>query len=368
MKTITCILFCSFFFIRIGAQDLGAYSDYMGRFYIFDKGKSIKVEDQKPQSFKIGSNCVLYINSAGHLNMYYKGNVDMIEKGGATEYFAYDYLSVYTIFEKLNVIYNGEVITLSSRCANYFAADSLVAFYDKNEEALKVFYNGEISEIESGMLGTPVKIWAGSDNIFAYISERTNDFNIWYSGKVYLIERNVGNTRFKVGRDIVAFNNETEQNFKVFYKGEVYNVEEFSAKSFIPGDDFVAYINQNDEFKVFTNGESHVISSFPPQDYMANDNILVFAEDNRFKAWYKGMVVEIESFIPKNYKIDWNTIAYLDNTNRIWIFQNGERKFFANEFVNSFDVYRDLIQLNVKVNRNIIYYKGNFYEGQSFYK
>ena len=352
----------------VSAQYLGAYTDYMGYFYIFDKGKNTKVEDQAPQSFKIGGNCVLYITSSGHLNIYYNDKVEMLEKSGATEYYANDYLAAYSIYEKLKVIYEGKVIDLGSRITDYYASDSMIAFYDKNAEALKIFYKGEVQEIESGMLGNPVRKVSIGDNILAYISERTGDFKIWYQGNIYKIDQNVENTRFKAGRDIVAFNDDIEQNFKVFYKGEVYVLEDFTAKSFRTGDDFVAYINQADEFKIFYKNESSLINTFSPQDYMAKDNILVYIQDNRFKSWYEGDIIEIEPFVPSNYKIDWNTIAYLDNSNRIWIYQKGVRKYFANEFINSFEVIRDLIQLNVKVNRNIIYYDGKFYEGQSLFK
>jgi hypothetical protein len=370
MKTISVLafIFAASSFLNVRAQDLAAYTDYMGRFYIFDKGISIKFEDQEPQSIKIGGNCILYINSSGHLNKYFNGKVEMLEKGGVTEYYAGDFLASYSIFEKLIVISKGKSIILSNRCTNYYAADSLIAYYDKNTEALKVFYNDKSYEIESGMLGSPVKVWAGSDNIIAYISSRTGDFKIWYRGSIVDVASNVENTRFKAGRDIVAYNNETEQNFQVFFRGSFYTLEDFPAQSFKAGDDFVAYVNQSGEFKVFFKGESYLVSSFPPQSYMAEDNILAFTEDNRFKVWYKGEVIEVESFVPSTYKLDWNTIAYLDNSNRIWIFQNGVRKFFANELVNSFDVNRDIIMLNVKLNRNIIYYKGNFFEGQSFYK
>jgi hypothetical protein len=292
----------------------------------------------------------------------------MLEKSGATEYYAGDYLSVYSIFEKLKVIYEGRIFELSSRCLYYYVADSLVVFYDKNAAALQIFYKGEIAEIESGLLGAPLKSCTVGDNIFAYISERSNDFNIWYAGKTHLVERNTGVKRFGAGLDMVAFNNENEQNFKIFYRGEILTIEDFVVRSYKVGDGFVAYVSQNDEFKVFRDGQIQILSTFPPQNYMVEDNLLVYTEDNRFKIWFDGNITEVEAFVPSLIKCDWNTAAYLDNSNRIWIFQNGQKKYFANELVNSFDIYRDLIFMNVKQNRNVIYYNNRFYEGESFYR
>lgn len=364
--------FLAFFLFLLSApnfgQDLGAYTDYMNRFYVFDKGQSIQIEDLRPQSFDIGGECILYLNSAGHLKMYANGKVQDLEIGGATKYNATDHLATYNIYEKLKVVYKGEALELSTRCTKYYAADSLVAFYDKNEESLRVFYQGKVSDIESGMVGNPVKIWDGGDNIVAYITERTNDFKIWYKGEVRTINRNVPNTRFKAGRDIVAYIDELEQNFKVFFRGEIFIIDDYVPSIYKVADDFVAFVNQSGEFKVFANGEVQTVSTYAPEGFIAEDNVLAFAQDNYFKIWYQGEVIELEAFIPSVYKVDWNTVAYLDQSNRIWLYQHGTKNYLANEFVNEFNIYRDLIIMNVKVDRNIIYYKNEFYEGESAYK
>ena len=108
------------------------------------------------------------------------------------------------------------------------------------------------------------------------------------------------------------------------------------------------------------------VSSFSPEAYIAEDNILIFTEYNYFKVFYMGQVYELEGYIPKNFEMDWNTVAYLDNTNRIWLFTKGEKKYLINDLINSFHIYRDLIIMNVEVDRNIIYYNGQFYEGLSY--
>jgi hypothetical protein len=351
-------------------QHLGAYIDYMGRFYVFDNGENQKIEDFKPQSFKVGGKVIMYINDSGHLKIYYDGKTRQLEPGGVSEnnYFATDYLGIYSIFEKLKVIHKGKIIELSHRCTTYQAQDSLVAFYDKNQESLRVFYKGVVQDIESGMMGYPITKWKSADNIVAYISSRTKDFKIWYRGEVFLINKNVEETHFKVGADIVAYVDPLDETFKAFYKGEIYELNDFAPQSFEMGDMFVAFVDHMGDFKYFSNGEITKISTITPDGYLAEDYCLAYIEDGRFKMWYNNESIEIEAWIPSVYKLDWNTMAYLDNSNRIWIFQNGDRKFFSNELINSFEIYRDLIQMNVKVNRNIIYYQDQFYEGESLYK
>ncbi len=352
--------------IVIQAQHLAAYTDYRNCFYIFDRGKSTQVEDLDVQSFAIGGECVLFVNSQGNLKLYFQGAVYKLESGGVTEYYATDHLAAYTIFNRLCVVENGQSVTLSTRCPLYQVEDSLIVFYDENKAALRVYYNGNVEDIESGLMGLPLTHLASGDNIIAYISSRYRDFKIYYNGENRTMLRNVGNLAFRAGKDIVAYVSSLDNTFHVFYKGEDTQLEDFPPKSFRTGDSFVAYVDNTGIFKIFYKGHLVEISTYAPDGYYAEDNLVLFTEGPLFKIFYRGEVYEVEAYIPRNFKLDWNTVAYIDNTNRIWLFTNGEKKFLTNDFVNSFEIYRDLIVMNVKVDRNRIYYKGKFYEGTSY--
>jgi hypothetical protein len=348
------------------AQDLGAYTDYRDRFYIFDQGAGIKIEDQAPQSFKIGGEYVLYINSQGNLKSYHQGRVIKLEAGGVTDYYATDHIAAYTVFEKLRVIENGTAVTLSTRCPFFRVEDSLIVYYDKNTEAMRVYYRGGSVGLESGMMGMPVENLSTGDNIVAYISSRTKDFKIYYRGENHTILQAVEGLRFKAGKDIVAFRNTLDNSFNVFYKGEIYRLEEFYPEAYKMGDGFVAYTDNFGTFKVFYEGVVREVSSFAPQTFYAEDNLLLFTEYDYFKVFYGGEVYELEAYLPRYFKLDWNSVAYLDNSNRMWLFSKGEKKYFSNELINSFEIYRDLIIMNVKVDRNVICYKGKFIDGLAY--
>jgi hypothetical protein len=366
MKKTVLNLILIFSSIYSYSQHLGAYTDYNSHFYIFDHGKSIQAEDLKIQSFSIGGECVLYVNNQGHLKLYYNGSVVKLESGGITDYVATDHIAAYTVFDQLNVIRNGQSYTLTSRCPLYSIQDSLIVFYDKNTEALRVYSDEQILDIESGLVGMPFNYLKSGDNIIAYISSRTKNFKIYYKGENKTILQNVSGLSFDAGRDIVAYVNSIDNTFHAYYRGQDYQIENFPPKWFEAGDEFVAYVDNMGFLKAFYQGNLIEISSYPPDGRVIEDNMMLFTEDEYMKVFNKGKVYEVEGFIPVNFKLDWNTITYLDNTNRIWLFSNGEKKFLTNDLVNSFEVYRDLIIINVKINRNIIYYQGSFYEGVSY--
>ena len=350
------------------SQNLAAYSDYRDHFFIFDHGKSIRAEDLKVQSFKIGGECVLYINNRGNLKLYYKGRITQLEIGGVVDYYATDHLAAYQVFEKLKVIQGGKVTTLSTRCPKpmYSVQDSLIVFYDKNYESLRVFYDGSVTDIESGLVGTPFSYISSGDNIVAYISSQTNDFKVYYNGENTTLLKNIEGLSFKAGKDVVAFINPLDKTFNVFYKGNIIKLEDFPPSSYKVGDGFVAYVSNEGEFNVFYRGKKQVASSFAPDTYITTDNLMLFTESDYTKVFYLGKVYDLEGYVPRMYKLDWNTVVYLDNTNRVWVFSKGEKSYLTNDLINSFEVYRDLILLNVKVDRNIIYYDGKFYNGLSY--
>jgi hypothetical protein len=366
MKKNLIFLFLIFSMARIQAQHLAAYSDYQDHFYIFDHGKNIQVEDVKVQSFRIGGTCVLYVNNQGQLKLYENGSVIKLESGGDISYYATDHLAAYSIYQTLKVIENGQAVTLCMRCPQYKVEDSLIVFYDENKASLRVYYNGAIADIESGLIGKPFTYMTSGDNIVAYISSRSHDFKIFYNGVNTTILRNIGKISFKAGKDIVAYINTIDNSFHIYYKGEDQQVEDYPPKAYQAGDGFIAYIDFSGAFKVFYHGDLIEAGSFPPDKYLVEDNLLLYTEDKYFKIFYNGEVFEVEGYVPSNFKLDWNTVAYLDNTNRIWLFTKGEKKFLSSDMVNSFEIYRDLVLMNVKVNRNIIYYQGQYYEGTSY--
>jgi hypothetical protein len=348
------------------SQHLAAYHDYRDHFFIFDRGEHLKVEDFRAQSFKIGGEQILYINSQGHLKMYSEGKVSELERGGASQYYATDHLAAYSIFEKLIVIKNGEPLVLTTRCPVYRVEDSLIVYYDKNREALRIYYNGMAEDIESGLVGMPAHFVHSGDNIVAYVSSRTKDFKIYYQGQNHTIVRAIDRISYKAGRDIVAYISPIDNSFNVFFKGELIRLEDFPPESYRMGDGFVAYVDESGAFKVFSEKGVSEVSSFTPQSYIADDQLLVFSEYEYFKLFSEGQVHELEPFIPRLFKMDLSTVVYVDNTNRIWLYSNGEKKYLANEILNDFNVYRNLVVLDLKMDRTLIYYQGEFYEGLSY--
>lgn len=347
---------------NIKSQNLYGYTDYMDRFYVFDNGKSSQIEHLSPQSFKVGANELLYQANNGHLMMYRNGQTSTLERLRVNAYHTSDYLSAFSIYSNLVVIYQGKKRLLSNRCSNYDFADSLIAYYDVNQQALKVFYMGTDYELESGLIGFPIKTWSSGDNTLAYVLSRTGDFKIWHQGNSYPVLRNVADTKFMAGKDIVAFTDETEQSFKAFYKGSFYDLEDFKPISFKVGNEFIAYVNDMEEFKIFYKGGIYTISAFKPESYLAKDNVLVYIENGYLKTWSAGLSSEIETYKPEAIQIGQNSVAYVNQSKRIVLYKNGAKQVLKNYLFTDWELNRDLIWVKTKGNKNYIYHNSILYE------
>jgi protein associated with RNAse G/E len=225
------------------AQHLAAYLDYRDRFLVFDHGETKQLESYKITSFKVGGNCVGYVNYHGDLMVYHNGSARLLERTRPSEYIVTDYLMGYAINSVLKVFDDGEVKMLCNNTNGYIVEDSLIAFYDEVQQQLKVYHDGQTRVIEDGLMEWPIRSYQSGDNILAYITTFDNKFKIYYKGEVIIVDHNVQETIYKAGRDIVGFMNLVTNAFMVFYKGQFYDLEAFRPESFQMGDEMMAYVN-----------------------------------------------------------------------------------------------------------------------------
>ncbi len=357
-------------YVLLGQGGVAAYHNYKDHFFVFDVGKHTLVEENKVTEYKVGGEGVIYIDFQNNIKIFENGETHTISRAGmSAEIYATDYLYAYTSFGKLVAVTdNYKPVTLSNGAAYKCIRDSLILFYDEYVASLRVFYDNKVVEVESGLLNTstPLDNVSCGDNTIAYISSRTGDFKIWYKGQSHIEINYAENLSFKAGKNIVAYFDDVKQNFNVYYKGKTQVLENFKPMSYQVGDDFVAYVDDEGELNYFYDGQKQNILEYTPESYVAKDELLLINDAGYFKAVYHAFVYELEAYIPNNYKADKNTIAYMDNSNRLWAFNAGEKNYISNTNMRGFNVYNDVILLNLDMNKNIIYYDGKMIDGKTY--
>jgi len=357
MQKLLLLSICSLFWLNSFSQPLAAYHNYNRQFVIFDNGRKKSVENVPVKSFQIGKTCVAYISNSGQFKVYYKGEVKTLAVANVEKYYATRNLLFYFVYSQLYVFDNGKTQMLSSNVNSFAIGDDLVAFYNNNKKASYAYYDGELIEIERSLTGAPITKFAAGDNIFAYFNDNTKYLKVFYEGELQNLLQSNGQISFRAGKNIIGYVDHSQNSFHVFYKDEIYDLEDFRPKSFIVGDDILAYVDNTGSFKVFSEGEVYTVSSFEPDTYKLKDNLVVFTELEYFKVFYKDEAYELESYIPENFQMKDGVIAYLNVNGWLKAFVDGKLITVTKDLVRSFVLTYDLVYATTSVNTVKIFYK-----------
>jgi len=343
-------------------QQLAAFNDNVRHFWVFDGGTFTQLEHLEIKEFQVGANLVAYIDNGDNLKIYQNGKVETLMTGVPIKFTATDYLLGYSLYQQLNVYENGGNLILSTQCSEYRVMDSLIVWYDQINQSIKVYYKQVSYTIEDGLVFDPLKEFKLSSNMVIYHQAFARQLKLFYSGEIYILDDFAENVAFEVGRDIAAFIDIPDQSFKVFYKGEIIELEVFGPRSFIAGNERIAYIDNLGKLKYFVEGELIEVSGYEPQFYELKDNVLIFEEQGFLKTFCNGQTYTIERYIPPVYMIDLNTVIYYDQHQFLKGLHACEPMQLSFEKVKEADVIRDLIIFVTGVNKTNIYFLGQIFE------
>lgn len=346
----------------IRSQQLAAFNDNINNFWVFEAGQFQKIEHLEIQSHQIGGLLIAYMDNGSNLKVYRNGQVETLMTGDPIKYHTTDYLLGYSMYEQLNVYDNGDIKLLSMEADGYVVQDSLIAWHNRIQQTIQVYYNNEIYTLEDGLIYNPIQGFKLGDNTVAYVHSSSKELKLFYHGEIIILDDYVENLFLEAGRDIVAFIDLPDMAFNVFFKGELITLENFQPKSFQVGDEFVVYIDNLGHLKYFDGGEVITISTYEPQFYTVTDRVLVYEEQGFFKTFCNGQVYIVERYVPSTYKIDWNTIAYLDENRFVKAFQPCEHISVSYEIVKELMLYRDLIIYVEGINLTSVYFMGQVFK------
>jgi len=342
----------------LSAQNLSAYLDYRNYFQAFDNGIEHQLEYLPVKSFKIGGAAIAYIDNTNELQVYADGQKFHQTYAGTLTYFMTDYLLAYRVGNVLSVFEKQNTQNLSYYCSVYEINDSLIGFFDDSNYNFSVYYKGNVTTLESSMLEPPKKIVSGS-NTLAYVNQ-SNFFKIFYQGKTYTID-DIAPVAFAAGRDVVAYIDDYTQNFHLFYKGDTASIETFAPDSFKVGFGIMAYTDNLGNFRVFNDGATRRLLSYSPDFFKVKGNILLYAFGNNFNVFYKGEIFTIENYIPADYQIGNDGVAYIDVGGQLKLFQNGKTYTVSYEIINNYSLNGNVLTYSVGTNTTKFFWNGKNY-------
>lgn len=399
----------------IKAQNITAFNNSDGAFSIFDNGLITYKEYNKPLSFKVGGNCVAFIDAETIFKIYYKGQIfkpygdNLIDNYRVTHN-----LVLFTIRRELWVFDNGVTRLLDDdKAYNYAVNDSLVVFQEPEKGALLVYSNGEIDTLALGpsinpshyqtlplLKNQPIRInprglifnYKTGKNILAFTD--SSSLKIFYRNKLYTplnftTKLNGVNqyNNYECAGNMVGYINPFTKQLCAFYKGQNFVMPTNYLCGFSVGDDMLLYTDSTG-LHVFYDAKIYNLSSYSNKvvymrasynpgftgaknvydykptyatsSYIVKDGVVIFSEAGQRKVFCKGFTYELGDVT--DYIIDNASIVWTDNLHNLNTLYNGKICPLSTLTPpNNYSLNGNVVWLNVFPNQDKVFFNGKMY-------
>lgn len=346
----------------VAAQDVTAFTDYMDRLYVFDRGVFRQIEPRKPISLYVGGNYLAYTDNRDDLKVYYNGTTQVIDRAMEIQPIVTDHLMGFSVAGILK-IFDGKTSVLAANVGDFVVEDSLVAFKDEVQQAIYVYYGGKTLKHEDQLAGDALVQWKTGDNLLAWVSAFDRMFKVFYRGRVYELSDLVTDMDFKCGLDLVAYRDAYDHTFKAFHQGVIYDLEEQMPQRYEVGKGVMAWLDLTGALKVFEGGKVHTAMDFEPQNWEVVDSLVVIQDRSFFNVFNRGRFHEVERVVPQKWKASWGTLAYVDVDRTLKVWRNGVSEvILQGQPVQEFRVDRGLVLARLNIRTARVWWRGRTYD------
>ncbi len=315
--------------LAVQAQTIFGYMDFNNQaFKVFREGYFMQIEHQPVTNVQYGDEIIAYMNSQTDFRVYDGKKAQTLTTQVVT-YKMSDHIVAWNIGPIINYFEAGKLRTITSFGGNYAVTDSLIVYEDTRYNTVNAIYKGEVIQLYqlTGDLYMPDAI---GDNIIAF-RDNGNLYKVFWRGEIYELGVWSGNPaiQFTAGTDMLAFNDPSTRTFAIFENGEFMDVENIFVPKFKVGRGFVVYEDVQGNLKYYGKGERKDLSSFF-QFWDAKDDVVYWGESNSSYTLFKGERKQVSNYLPKDWLLKNDVIAFRSNMGGVSSFINGQQKDITN--------------------------------------
>lgn len=211
---------------------------------------------------------------------------------------------------RLKMYYKGEIEELEVNSVDHFEALDYLSVYNIGG-VVRIIENGNLTTVSTHAVQLQAE-----DSLITFYDASQKLLAVYYKGKIHMLEdvlagRNV--VLFTSGDNMVAWVSSATRDLKVFYKGKTLILEPFlSGGKFLAGKDILAWVNQSDmKFRVFYGGDVYLAEEFPPESWLPGDGLIAYVDNTgSFKVFENGRTTDISSFPPDFYEVSNRMVIY----------------------------------------------------------
>ena len=292
-------------------------------------------------------------------------------------------VSAYTNFQNQFMVWdNGIDRKIESLLPVRYDIGRVAVPYLDNTRNFKIYSKNGVQLINQGFT-SDFKV---TDNLVAY--RNNNALFVWENGTTTRLSNYM--STYTVGDSVVLFFDNVRSLYKAYYGGNIYEIESFLgggntldvdtsaindglsiADGQLPSvkvsDNVAAFVNYANRFKVFYHGDMLELETYTVTSFDVGRNVVPYVDANRnFKVFYNGEITELESFTPMSYKAGDNLVAYVSNDGYFKIFYNGETNTVG-YFNPDYKVGDNVVAYRDASGYFKVFYKGKVYTLDAYY-
>jgi hypothetical protein len=303
---------------------LVAYIDGGGKFKIYRNGETKTLLDGNPIKFT-ATDYLLGYSLYEQLNVYDNGKTKVLSTE-CNGYVVKDSIIAWNnkISKTLQVYYKGRIITLIDGLLyfpfeSFKLGDNTIAFVHSSTNEFYIFYLGALQLMDP--IADQMVYQAGRD-IVAFMDIPDQSFKVFYRGDVK--ELDVFQPKsFQVGDEILTYVDNLGK-LKYYENGEVTTVSSYEPKFYNVEDRVLIYEEQG-FLKTICNGQVYIVERYIPQPYHSDLNTIAYLDQNGFvKAFQNCEPVTISYEKVKEISMIRDLIIYVEGVNKTKIYFNGQ--------------------------------------------
>jgi len=353
MKNILVFLMLTLSFTTIG-QKVFPYLNNQDYLLSFNGRTSTQLDFLKPVHVKYSEEVVAYIDNKRDLFVF-DGEKKEKLSGLVNDYYVGMNIVAWNSGPILHVWEEGRKQNLTYFAGNYVVSDSLVVFEDTRDNAIRVYYRGQIHDLYYSV-SRPVFPQAVGSNTVAF--RGNGDVNYAFiAGKVIELGVFQTNLNFGAGANLVVFNDDFNQSFAVAFRNEVLDVEPTMVQNYKAGYDMFVYLDRNRNLKGYIGGKIVTLSTYA-SFYEVFRDMVVWGENGTFYVYANGHQYELANYIPEEYIVRDGVVAFRNLNGGVSVFHNNEVEVVSNLMQAPFEVNGNTVKIQVHKGNYIFFNNG----------
>ena len=294
-------------------QQLVPFTMPDGRFVVWDEGSFQVLAEQAPGTIHAGPGPLVLVNEAGELIALDEDlrKVQVLQKAGADSVLRAGRNLVWRVGDSLKVFSGGGIHVLTPEVGRYTVSDSLVAFHDRADGRLKVWWKAGTHVVaDVGREGGRPQ-WTNGSNTLLFHDRAAGRLFLFHRGRLKVVCDSCSNARVSSGGDLVAFV-DGEDRFVVWDRGARQVLAEAPPRQFMAGPGLVAFTDLAGRMRVYRAGRVTTLTDTMPSTFTVRDSLLLFVQRGNWYVEENGEPVLLSEHIPERWQVRGDVVTWLD--------------------------------------------------------